>query len=300
MCRMAVSDITALKRAEEAQQRLKALAAINQELSREILQRQAAEAVLRESEQRQIQLLQESRHMQEQLRQLSHTILQAQEAERKRISRELHDDVTQTLVGINVHLENLVQEAESNPNGFKTKIARTQSLVEKAVDIVHRFARELRPPLLDDLGLSVTIESLLKDFAKQTGIHVKFEVSADVDKLNGDKRTVLYRVVQSALTNVALHSQATQVKMSLLKQANQVRLEITDNGKSFDVEKVLHARRNKRLGLIGMRERVEMVGGQFSIQSTPGKGTTIQAWVPCGSPAHRARKSTLKTANHAP
>jgi PAS domain S-box-containing protein len=290
-CRVAVSDITSLKQAEEAQRRTEALTVTNRELRREILRRQAVEEALKQSEQHQTQLLEQSRHMQEQLRHLSHQILQAQEEERKRISRELHDEITQTLVGINVHLETLAREAEVNPKGLKTKIVRTQRLVEKSVDIVHQFARELRPAALDDLGLIATLHSFMKDFMKRTGIRVHFTTFAGVEQLNSARRTVLYRVVQSALTNVAQHAHASRVKVTIRKLPDAVRMEITDNGKSFEVDRVLHVKRNKRLGLIGMRERVEMVGGSFAVESAPGEGTTIRAQIPCSNGAKTQTRS---------
>ncbi|MEI7733314.1 MAG: histidine kinase [Verrucomicrobiota bacterium] len=279
-CRVAASDITALKRAEEAQRRVEALAASNQKLEREIVQRKEVEVALKQSEQHQRQLLEQARQQQEQLRHLSHQILHAQEEERKRISRELHDQIVQTLVGINVHLETLIQTGKATPKQLKERIARTQRLVEKSVHIVHQFARELRPPLLDDLGLNATLHALLKDFRKQTGLHVHFTTCAAVEQLSSDQRTVLYRVVQSALANVTQHAHASRVKMSLLKPGEAVCLEINDNGKAFDVEQVLNARKNKRLGLLGMRERVEMIGGTLSIESAPGPGTTIRAHIP--------------------
>ncbi|MBN2505334.1 MAG: PAS domain-containing protein [Verrucomicrobia bacterium] len=282
-CRVAVSDITTLREAEEAQRRMEALAMKNRELRQEIVRRQAVEAALKKSERHQIQLLAQSRHMQDQLRQLSRQMLQAQEEERKRISRELHDEIAQTLVGINVHLENLARRPTVNRQGLKRGIARTQRLVEKSVDIVHRFARELRPTLLDDLGLIASLHSFMKDFTKRTGIRVHFTTFAGVEQLNSAKRTVLYRVVQSALANVARHARASRVDVSLRKLPRAVRLEIQDNGKSFEVQRVLHATHNKHLGLLGMRERVEMVGGSFVVESTPDQGTIIRAHIPSGN-----------------
>ncbi len=105
-------------------------------------------------------------------------------------------------------------------------------------------------------------------------------------------RTVLYRVAQEALTNVAQHAHASRVEVNLRKLSTALHLEITDNGKSFEVERVLHAKKNQRLGLLGMRERVEMVGGNFSIESAPGQGTTIRAQIPFGTnPARKSRSS---------
>jgi len=289
-CRVAVSDVSARKRAEEAQRHLEVMIASNRELRKEISRREVVEEALRNSRRNQNLLLEQSHHMQEQLRRLSHQILQAQEEERKRISRELHDEVTQTLVGINVHLETLAQEAKINPRRLRQKIARTQRQVEKSVSIVHQFARELRPTALDDLGLIATLHSVLKDYMKRTGIRVHFTTFAGVEQLNSARRTVLYRVVQSALANVARHAQASRVKVSIRKLADAVHMEIADNGRSFEVERVLHAKTNQRLGLLGMRERVEMVGGDFSVESVPGQGTTIRAQIPFRSnPARGGR-----------
>ena len=288
-CRLAVSDITPLKQAQEARRRLEALSVTNRKLRREIVRRQAVQKALKKSEQHQSRLLEQSRDMQEQLRRLSHRILQAQEEERKRISRELHDEITQTLVSINVHLETLAREATINPGKLKQKIARTQRLVGESVNIVHQFARELRPAALDDLGLIATLHSFMKDFMKRTGIRVHFTTFAGVEQLDSARRTVLYRVALSALTNVARHAHASRVAVSIGKLPDAVRMEITDNGKSFDVERVLRARNHKHLGLLGMRERVEMVGGNLSVESAPGRGTTIGAEVPLqGQPRTRA------------
>ena len=292
-CRVAVSDITVLKGAEEARQRLEALAITNRELQREIVRRKTVEEALRKSEQHQIQLLEQSQHMQEQLRRLSHQMLQAQEEERKRISRELHDEIAQTLMGISVHLETLVRGATVNPRSLKRKFARTQRLVAKSVDIVHRFAQELRPPLLDDLGLIATLHSLMKEFAKRTRVRVRFTTFAGVEQLPSATRTVLYRVVQSALANVARHAEASRVEVSIRKHPDLVRMEIKDNGKSFDVERVLRAKNNQRLGLLGMRERVEMVGGDFSVESAPGQGTTIRAEIPFSNSPVRENAAML-------
>jgi PAS domain S-box-containing protein len=279
-CRVAVSDLTVLKQAEETRQRFEALTVRNSELRQEIVRREAVEAALRTSEQQHRRLLGQARRLQEQLRRVSHGVLRAQEEERRRISRELHDDVAQTLVGINVHLESLAREAAVNPTLLKGKIARTQRLVEKSVNIVQQFARELRPTALDDLGLIATLHSLLKEFMKRTGIRVHFSTFAGVEQLNETRLTVLYRVVQSALSNVAEHAHASQVEVSICRVSDEVHLKVSDNGRSFPAARPSQARRSKRLGLLGMRERVEMVGGKLSIESTPGEGTTIRAVLP--------------------
>lgn len=279
-CRLAVSDVTALKQAEEVRQNLEGMAASNRELKQEIVQRQKAETDLKKSEAHYAQLFEQSLHQQEQLRHLSRQLLLTQEEERKRISRELHDEVVQTLVGINVHLASLTIKSPFKLGDLKKNIAQTQRLVEKSVTIVHRFARELRPTVLDDLGLIPALQSFIKDFTKRTKIRIHFAASAEVEQLNNTQRTVLYRVAQSALANVHKHAKATDVKVSIRKLQSSIRLEIHDNGKSFDMKRVLFAKRHKRLGLLGSRERVEMIGGKFGVESAPGQGTTISAEIP--------------------
>ena len=261
-------------------QRTLELADASRELKREIIRRQAVEEDLRKSDLHYGKLLEESRLMQEQLRHLTRQVLLAQEEERKEISRELHDDIAQTLTAINVHLATLTREATVNAKGLKGKIAHTQKLVEKSVNIVHRFARDLRPTLLDDLGLIPALHSYMKDFTKRTKVRIDFTAFAGVEQLGSTRRMVLYRVAQSALTNIAQHARATKVRVSIQKIQAAIRMEVHDNGKSFEVERVLFAKRHKRLGLLGMRERVEMVGGSFSVESAPGKGTTISAQIP--------------------
>ena len=265
---------------QKLDQRTKDLSASNLELKSEVAKRKSVELALRKSEQDSKRLLDQSRQLQDELRHLSHRILLAQEDERKRISRELHDLVAQTLAGINVHLANLRMEATQDTKGFVRSIARTQKLVEKSVDKVYRFARELRPAVLDDLGLTPALHSFMKSFAEETGIRVSLTAFTGIEKMSIAKRTVLYRVAQEALNNVARHAHATRVEVQIKLLANAVRMQIRDDGRSFDVERLLHSRKNKRMGLLGMRERVEMVGGKFSVESTPGMGTKISAQIP--------------------
>jgi signal transduction histidine kinase len=235
---------------------------------------------LQKSKQHYSQLLKESRNMQGQLRHLSHRLLIVQEEERKKISRELHDEISQTLTGISVKLAALKNEVADSAKGLKEKIASTQRLVEKSVEKVHRFARELRPSVLDDLGLIPALRSYIKEFTKRTGINIMFTTFAGIEKLDNFKRTVLYRVAQEALINVDRHAQASDVKLSIRYIRNVISMEIKDNGKSFQVEHVLLGRRNQRLGLLGMRERMEMINGSFDIKSLPGEGTTVRAFLP--------------------
>jgi signal transduction histidine kinase len=279
---------------ETLSQRTVELAASNSELSLEISQRKAAEEALKKSEHHYSELLRQSDHLQEQLRRLSRQILSAQEDERKRISRELHDVIAQTLTGINIRLATLKKEALLSTKGLDRNIARTQRLVEKSVDIVHQFARELRPAVLDDLGLIPALHSFVKLFSNRTRIHVHLKAFAGVEQLNSDQRTILYRVAQEALTNVSRHAQANRVEIDIQKQAGGVSMKISDNGKSFQVEKTLNTKGRKRLGLLGMKERLDMVGGRFDIESVPGKGTTVTAQIPLGATSNGIAHGTGK------
>ena len=265
---------------ETLSQRTVELAASNLELNVEIGQRKAAEVALKKSERHYSELLEQSDRLQDQLRQLSRQILSAQEAERREISRELHDVIAQTLTGINVRLAALAKEAATNTHGLDRNIARTQRLVEKSVDIVHRFARELRPAVLDDLGLIPALHSFMKSFTARTGVRTHLNAFAGVEQLETDRRTVLFRVAQEALTNVARHARASRVEVSLQKLPDGIGMKIKDDGKSFQVERTLHAKVGKSLGLLGMRERLEMVGGKLNVASVPGQGTTISAQIP--------------------
>jgi signal transduction histidine kinase len=267
-------------------QRSADLVASNRQLQQEILQRKSVEESLRKSERHYSQLLEQSRHMQEQLRLLSRQPLSAQEEERKNISRELHDVIAQTLTGINVRLAALKKEAATNTKGLDRNIARTQRLVEHSVNIVHQFARELRPAVLDDLGLVPALHSFMKNFAMRTGVRASLTTfTMKIEQLDATRRTVLFRVAQEALTNVARHARASRVEVSIQKLPDSICMKIKDDGKSFDVERALRANGGKRPGLLGMRERLEMVGGRFDVESAPGKGTTVTARIPLGKTA---------------
>ncbi len=250
------------------------------ELKSESAKRKAVETALKKSDKYHIQLLNQSRQMQEHLRHLTHKILTAQEDERRQISRELHDEIAQTLTGINVRLANLKREAVVNTKGLKGKISGTQRLVQKSVKIVHRFARQLRPALLDDLGLIAALGSFINGMSERTKLPIKLTTFPDLKNLDVKTRTVFYRVAQEALTNIVRHAEAKLVLVTFKNRCKTVLMEIRDNGKSFNVQYVLQAQGKKHLGVLGMRERVEMVGGTFKLESNPGQGTLVSAEIP--------------------
>jgi signal transduction histidine kinase len=246
----------------------------------ESAKRIGVEAALKKSEKHHILLLDQSRQMQEHLRHLTRKILTAQEDERREISRELHDEIAQTLTGINVQLANLKREAVLNTKGLRGKIAGTQRLVRKSVGIVHRFARRLRPALLDDLGLIAALNSFINGMQERTDLAIKLTTFPELKDLDVTKRTVFYRVAQEALTNIVRHAEAKLVHVIFKNRRRTVLMEVRDNGKSFNVQYVLLARGKKHLGVLGMRERVEMIGGTFKIESSPGQGTLVSAEIP--------------------
>ncbi len=261
-------------------QRTRDLATSNRGLKQEIARRLVAEQRLRQSEQQSNTLLEQSNHLQKQLRHLSRQILSVQENERRRISRELHDVIAQVLTAINVRLTHLKRDVSSNTRGLAQNITRTQRLVERSVAIVHRFARELRPAVLDDLGIIQALHAHVQGFSKETGIFVRLTAFAGAEQLSIAKRTVLYRIAQEALTNVARHAHAGRVDMHIEKSANAISMRIKDDGRGFSPEQVMQTRGSKCLGLLGMRERVEMVGGTFLLESAAGQGTTIHMQIP--------------------
>ncbi len=293
-------DITERKQAEEAQHRAEVLAASNQKLEMEIQHRKTVEDALRASQATSNELLENSRQMQEQLRQLSHHALQAQEEERKRISRELHDVIAQTLTGINVRLAMLQKENCTSTQELREKIGQTQQLVAQSVDTVHRFARDLRPAMLDDLGLIPALEAYLKDYSKQSGLEVRLMADPGVEELGSIARTVLYRVAQEALTNVVRHACATRVEVSLQQNNGMHCMIITDNGQGFAVEDSSMAKKSSRLGLLGMRERVEIIGGRFCVASVPGQHTTVRVEIPADANGIRKNSSPLHAPHHHP
>lgn len=274
--RALVAEVTERLQAEQH------LHEVNQSLGQRVLERTAALESLRQSEQHQKELLEQSRAMEERLRQLSQQVLQAQEDERKRISRELHDVIAQVLAGINMHLASLIPATKGRAHDLCEKIIETRHLVAQSMDTVHRFARDLRPATLDDFGLIPTLRAYLKEFAQQTGVHTAMKACPSVENVESSGRTVLYRVAQEALTNVTRHAKASRVWVTIDQINDRIRMEIKDDGQGFAVNGTPDAKKNNRLGMLGMRERVEMIGGSFAVESVPGTSTTVRVELSAG------------------
>jgi PAS domain S-box-containing protein len=267
---------------------------------RDIRERKQAEKALRESREHYIRLFEEARAMEQNLRQLSNKVLTAQEEERKHISRELHDEIGQTLTAANVSIALLRKHAQADPE-FAQKVESAQRLLEQSMDMVHRFARELRPSMLDHLGPFAAMQNYVKTYVERTGIAVELENTADMERLDVQQGTVLYRVAQESLTNVFKHAHATRVRIKLTEQANIVVLEISDNGRGGVSPTLLNgaADGRQRLGLIGMQERVRLVNGQFAIESSSRRGTTVRVKIPVSPilPSRRGVSPASSTEN---
>jgi signal transduction histidine kinase len=259
------------------------LAEINRELQVEISERKRTERALRESEQHLRELFNEAHRMEQRLRNLSNQVLHAQEEERKRISRELHDEVGQALMALSMTLAGLKQDQSGQDGSSSPKLADAQQLLQATMETVHDFARELRPTMLDELGLLPTLRSYLKGFARRTGLAVQFRGNTLAEELTGDQKTVLYRVAQESLTNVAKHARASRVAVALRKVGDRISMEIADNGRSFRERPESSHKPKMQLGLLGMQERVRLVNGKFNIEPRPGRGTTVRVAIPFAS-----------------
>lgn len=248
---------------------------------RDTTRRKQAEEALRKSEEHYRELFEAATAMQEKLRVLSSKVLTAQEEERKRISRELHDEVGQALTAISVNLQLLKQKPAHDRKDVDATVQETQALLGQTMNNVHRFAYELRPAMLDDLGLVIALRWYIRAYAKRTGIRVNFRADPLVEKLESEPKTVLYRVVQESLNNIYKYARARRAEIVIRKINAGIRLMVKDDGRGFDPNKLNMTTKEKGgLGLMGMQERLRLVNGQLSVASQPSKGTTIQAMIP--------------------
>jgi signal transduction histidine kinase len=259
--------------------RNEALAAINKKLKKEVTERRKAEKALRKSKEHFVQLFGQAHEMEKNLRQLSNKLLSVQEEERKHISRELHDEIGQALTAANVSIAMLKKHGGHDPV-FAKKVAVAQKLLEQSMETVHRFARELRPPMLDYLGLHAALHSYGKSFSDRTGIKTILRSGVSLDCLDSQQGIVLYRVAQESLTNVFKHAHATLVQIRFRRIPRGICMEIKDNGRAFRIQQQTNGHAPQRLGLLGMQERVRLINGEFAIESRPGQGTTVRVRIP--------------------
>ena len=216
------------------------------------------------------------RRIEEERRRSGRLVLRAQEEERRRLARDLHDEVNQALTAILLRLEALSHEA---PEPLAHEIAELKALVNQAMEELLRLARQLRPASLDDLGLIAAIEGQLARFSEQTNIQATLHHEGSPDAISEDQQTVLYRVVQEALSNTAQHARATHVDFELrVFPSHGVELRVRDNGRGFDA--TAQEPDGQGIGLRGMAERARLVGGELTVTSTPGTGTRVRLYIP--------------------
>jgi signal transduction histidine kinase len=213
------------------------------------------------------------------LRVLSNQLLSTEEKERKRIARELHDGIGQALSAIKFSVENTLRELRKSPNQAELKSLETViPLTQKTIEEVRRIVKDLRPAILDDLGILATITWFCREFQKvYANIEIKKDINIREKDIPSPLKTVIYRILQEALNNIAKHSRADTVQLGLKKKNSRIKLELHDNGSGFDFARAISLKPSRRgFGLASMRERAELSGATFEINSSPGKGTAIR------------------------
>ena len=204
------------------------------------------------------------------------SVIKAQEEERKRIARELHDETSQSLTGLVIGIRMVQEIVPDYMPDVQERLENINDLAHATLNEVHTMAVRLRPSVLDDLGLAPALRSYAREYSENTGIPVEMQLLGMSHRLTPELETVLYRVIQEALTNVARHSNATSCRVTLRRKELVVQGVIEDNGQGFDSQKVmLSDEKGRGLGLHGMKERIELVGGSLEFAARPVKGTTI-------------------------
>jgi len=223
------------------------------------------------------QRYQEGARTQRELQDLSARLVSAQEEERRAISRELHDEVGQSLSALLMEAGNAAAHAPPASAEFRRHVESIKRLAEASVNVIRNMTLLLRPSMLDDFGLVPALEWQAREVSKRTGLRVQVSADEGAGELPDALRTCIYRVVQEALHNCARHAQARSVKVAVEQARNRIVLTVEDDGSGFD------ARRVRGLGLVGMAERVNHLGGNFSVSSAPGAGTKVAVELPLAS-----------------
>ena len=238
-----------------------------------------------ELEQRVVQRTAQFKTSRDQLRALAARLQAAREEERTRISREVHDVIGQYMTALKMSVSMLGRRLEKEQSPTFSRIQDINNLLDEAIKSVRKVATELRPSILDDIGLVAALEWYLNDFATRTGISCNFNCAESHIPMDGDRATALYRLVQEALTNVARHSQATHVTVALYEEEGSLFAKVKDNGRGITTDE-LGGR--KSLGLVGMLERVQVFDGELKISGAPDQGTTVTVKVPLNTQAENA------------
>lgn len=220
---------------------------------------------------------QELKQSYEAIRDLVTHLQDIREDERLKMAQEIHDELGQQLTIMKMDVSWLDQKLGATNPQLKEKTEALKQTIDGTVKTVRRIASELRPSVLDDMGLAVAIEWHTREIEKRTGLKINIEDVHDVPELSENKKISLFRVVQESLTNVVRYASATNVDISLFKKDNEIELHVVDNGKGFDPASIAV---KKTLGILGMRERIASLGGCFDLKSSPGQGTRIDVSVP--------------------
>lgn len=211
-------------------------------------------------------------------------IILAQEEERKRISREIHDGPAQTLASLTMRIDYCLEQSEL-PDSLAEELKELKESVIRSLKDIRRFIFDLRPMALDDLGLLPTLEQFISGFKNRTGVPVYIDTSGERVFLGGERELAVFRVIQEATNNALRHSNPNSVHIFLNFEEKKERLSVVikDDGSGFDVVETRKVYANlKKLGLISMEERIRLSGGEFAIVSDPGTGTVVSFWVPLG------------------
>jgi two-component system sensor histidine kinase UhpB len=223
-------------------------------------------------------------------------IIEAQENERRRISRELHDEIGQALYAIKLNLEMVDKDLPHTTSVIRGRLGEAKSLSSQTLTAMRQLSLDLRPTMLDDLGLIPTLRWYIQNFSNRLDIYSNFETMGFEEKLSPQIETAFYRIVQEALNNIAKHAQADRVEISLVKRDSRIYASIQDNGKGFDLDRVLHPESPERgFGIVGIQERVSLLGGQMDIQTRPGFGTLIHFEIPYENVRDGDEKDTSST-----
>ncbi|MCB8983543.1 MAG: PAS domain-containing sensor histidine kinase [Ardenticatenaceae bacterium] len=218
----------------------------------------------------------------QQLKRLSAQLIASREAESKRISQELHDEIGQALTAVSINLAQIKQNLPQDvPAAVHKRLAESEALIAQTLILTRKISLELRPTMLDDLGLIPTLRWYIHQFGDRLNIEAAFTTNGIRQSFSPELETVVYRVVQEGLTNIARHAQASKIEVNLDYQAGRLLLTITDNGIGFDVQELLQSKNvDHRLGLLGIEERISLFVGTLNINSSPGKGTTLRIVFP--------------------
>jgi len=221
------------------------------------------------------------------IRQYAHKAMLSQEEERQRISHELHDGILQDLVGLAQRVELCRNELECDPQAARLRLEELQRLLGQTLDDVRRISNGLRPPVLEDLGLSIALDALCKDLQQEKlTLRCDYTVSGRAQRLNPDLELAVYRVVQEALANIRKHAgDATHVQVELAFSETEVRATVKNDGASFTNHDVRASVRSGHLGLAGMYERARLFGGSLNITSDEHENTVVMLALPCSPPA---------------